>query len=119
MEMNEPLEPDLIMVFAPVDKRAFGVAVGTALGLAILLATLLALGLDPSGRGKLGLLAEFFFGYSVSPGGSLIGAAWGFFVGFIAGWFTAFVRNLGMAIWLLVVRAKAELRATRDFLDHI
>ena len=47
----------------------------------------------------------------------LLGAAFG--VGFVAGWFTAFVRNLVCAVWLLGVRVRADLVASRDFLDHI
>jgi hypothetical protein len=49
----------------------------------------------------------------------LIGAAWAGFVGFVAGWFFAFCRNLILTIVLFVVRSKAELAQTRDFLDHI
>ena len=65
------------------------------------------------------LLANYFFGYTVSWLGACIGAWWGFVTGFVAGWFFAFVRNFSTATWLLVVRVKAELFEVRDFLDHI
>ena len=65
------------------------------------------------------LLAQYMPGYSVSWPGALIGAAWGFFSGFVIGWFFAFARNVVMAIAKVVLRAKAELAANRGFLDHI
>lgn len=117
--MNEIEDRDLLLAFAPVDKRAFGVAMGIAIALAMLLITVAGMALDPEGRLQLELLSQYFAGYGVTWPGALVGAAWGFFVGFIGGWFTAFVRNLAVAIWIFVVRARAELRATRDFLDHI
>ena len=48
-----------------------------------------------------------------------MGAAWGFLVGFVVGWFTAFVRNLVLAVSIFAARTRAEMTATRDFLDHI
>jgi hypothetical protein len=48
-----------------------------------------------------------------------IGAVWGFGVSFIAGWFAAFCRNLALAISAFVIRTRAELDSTREFLDHI
>lgn len=117
--MTEIQDRELLLAFAPVDKRAFGVAVGMAFALAVVLATVASMALDPEGHFHLELLGQYFAGYSVSWFGALLGAAWGFFVGFIAGWFAAFARNLAVAVWVLVVRARAEFRATRDFLDHI
>lgn len=118
-ENTENLESKLLLAFAPIHKRAFGMAVGTAAGLIVFLVTVASLLFDPEGRVQLGLLSEYFAGYSVSWLGALIGAAWASFAGFVAGWFTAFVRNLAIATWMFVVRARAELHATRDFLDHI
>lgn len=117
--MNDSLQPELALAFAPVHKRAFGIAVGLAAGLALFLITATSALLELSGADDLGLLAQYFAGYSVSLPGALIGAAWGAFVGFVAGWFIAFVRNLVIATWIFAVRTRAELRATRDFLDHI
>jgi hypothetical protein len=109
----------LSLAFAPLHKRAFGVAVGTAAGLGIALLTSASLVLDPAGRLDLSLLAQHFAFFTVSWGGAVVGAAWGFATGFVAGWFVAFVRNLVIATWLFATRARAELAATRDFLDHI
>ncbi len=118
-EAEVALERTLALAFAPLHKRAFGTAVGTVTGLVIFLLTAVHLLRDLGGRVNLGLLSQYLRGYEVSWTGALIGAAWGLFIGFIAGWFIAFTRNLVLAIWLLVVQARADLAATRDFLDHV
>lgn len=117
--MSEPIKPELLLAFAPVHKRALGIAVGLVAALVVAGLTLASLVLDPEGRFPLALLGQYFAGYTVSVPGIAIGAAWALFVGFVAGWFAAFARNLTVATWIFLVRARAELRATRDFLDHI
>jgi len=104
---------------APLDKAAFGAALGIVAALPVALATALDLLLDPHQRAGLALLAQFFHGYTVSPAGIAVGAAWAFVVGFVAGWFIAFVRNLVIGVWLLYVRARADWRSTADLLDHL
>lgn len=105
-------------LFAPLDKRAFGVALGVTGALAIAGVTMLDLLLGTPWAG-LGLLSEYFAGYTVSWPGVLIGGSWGFAVGFCAGWLLAFVRNLTLALSLFMLRSRAELDETSDFLDHI
>ncbi|MGE0555677.1 MAG: hypothetical protein AB7R55_19765 [Gemmatimonadales bacterium] len=112
-----PPQP-LGLAFLPVDKRAFGVAVGVATGLAVALATALVLVRGADGV-NLWLLRAYFAGYSVSWTGVLVGFVWAFVVGFTAGWFVAFCRNLVLAVSIFVVRTRAEIFETRDFLDHI
>lgn len=119
VEPEAELEPTLLLAFAPIHKRAFGTAVGTATALAVALFTVVGVLLDPAGTGPLRLLGEYLAGYTVSWAGAALGAAWGFFTGFIGGWFIAFSRNFALAAWIFVVRTRAELRATQDFLDHI
>jgi hypothetical protein len=111
--------PTLLYAFAPMHKRAFGIATGTAGALLMALLTLGALLLPRARNFPLYLLGEYFHGYSVSWAGLVIGAAWGFGVAFVAGWFFAFCRNLALAISTFMIRARAELSDTRDFLDHI
>lgn len=115
---EETLPVSAKLLFAPVDKRAFGVAIGTVTGLFVFAVTALDLlhGVPLPG---LHLLAQYFRGYSVSWTGALIGFAWAFGIGFCAGWFVAFTRNLALAISLFIIRTRAELDTTRDFLDHI
>jgi hypothetical protein len=113
----EEMPPALVMAFAPLHKRAFGVAVGTAAGLVFFAATVVVLlrGTDVG----LYLLDEYFYGYSVTWPGAFVGLLWGLVVGFVAGWFIAFIRNLALAISIFISRTRGELHATADFLDHI
>ena len=115
---NDDMPESAALLFAPLDKRAFGVAVGTASALLIDGATVVLLLRSDSWKG-LGLLSNYFAGYSVSPAGALIGALWAFGVGFIVGWLVAFTRNLTLAVSLFLIRSRAELGETSDFLDHI
>jgi hypothetical protein len=117
--MRDELAGDLGLAFAPLHKRAFGTAIGSATGLLVLLLTLASMAVEPEGRFGVHLLGVYFLGYSVTLTGALVGAGWGFFVGFVAGWFAAFVRNMVFALWIFMIRTRAELTATRDFLDHI
>ena len=121
--MSDSTHPDvklqLALAFAPLDKRALGLAIGTAAALLIALATALSLVLDPTQLLPIGLLAQYFRGYTVSVVGIFVGGAWGFVTGFFWGWFTAFVRNLILALWLMTVRVRADFETQRDFLDHI
>ncbi len=114
------LPQQLLLAFAPLHKRALGLALGTACGLIIFAVTAVNLLLvRPRDALNLYLLGQYFYGYTVSWRGALIGAWWGFFTGFIAGWFLAFGRNFALALSLFITRTRAELRETRDFLDHI
>jgi hypothetical protein len=57
---------------------------------------------------ELGLLAQYFPGYTVGLPGVLMGFFWGFVVGFCAGGFVAFTRNLIVASGLFVTRTELE-----------
>jgi hypothetical protein len=118
-EVEPELPKSAMMLFAPVDKRAFGVAIGAAAAAGIMGLTAVELIRQPVPSLKPELLAQYFAGYTVSWMGMLIGGAWGFFVGFCGGWFTAFMRNLALALSLFMLRSRAELDESRDFLDHI
>jgi len=77
-----------------LDANIFGVVAGLIGALVVFLATnwLLIKG-GPVVGPHLGLLGQFFIGYSVSFAGSLIGAAWAFVSGYVAGFIVAFVYN--------------------------
>jgi hypothetical protein len=118
MTPQESLPTEVVLAFAPLHKRAFGTAIAVVGGLLMVLATIVGMlreGADPS----IGLLREYFVGYSASPAGAVIGFLWGAAIGFVIGWFTAFARNLVLAASIFWIRTRAELRTTRDFLDHI
>lgn len=108
-----------LLAFAPLHKRALGIACGLAGGLAVFALTafhLLVLGGRPE---PARLLSEYFYGYEVSWAGAFIGLFWGFVSLFVLGWFAAFLRNFVLATIVFVARTREELRQTRDFLDHI
>lgn len=121
--MTQPantLPPELDLAFEPLHKRAFGMALGTACGLfCFALTAVPLLRHTPIETLDLSLLDEYFYGYTMSWGGAVIALAWGFVVGFAAGWFTAFTRNFVIAASLWLGRNRMEREATRDFLDHI
>lgn len=116
---EQALEEELELAFTPLHKLCLGLAVGIATALLVAAVTVLHLVRSPNEPYPLVLLAQYMPGYSVSWAGVLVGAAWGFFSGFVVGWFFAFARNVVMAIAKVVLRAKAELAENRGFLDHI
>lgn len=114
-----PVISAMLFAFAPLHKRAFGVAMGVA-GAAFMAALTIATILIPGAREvPMWLLEQYFEGYSVTWPGVVVGAAWGFGVAFVAGWFAAFCRNLTLAVSAFFIRTRAELDSTREFLDHI
>lgn len=113
------LQKELVLAFAPLHKSAFGAAIGLVAALLMFLFTAATM-LQPADRRlPLDLLIVYFRGYSVSWTGALIGAGWAGVAGFVFGWFVAFCRNLVLAISLFVIRTRAQMSETRDFLDHI
>lgn len=107
------------LAFAPVHKRHLGTACGIATALLVMALTFVHLLRSPQNDYPLGLLSQYFAGYTVSPRGALVGGFWAAFAGFVAGWFLAFTRNLVVAVTVFMIRTKATLAASRDFLDHI
>lgn len=116
---GQPDRTEAVAVFLPLHKRALATALGVASAALMFLVTAYHLLRSPLNGLPLDLLAEYFAGYTVSWPGAFVGAVWAGFAGFIFGWFLAFSRNLLLAVILLVVRSRAELAQTRDFLDHI
>ncbi len=114
-----PATQAITLAFAPLHKRAFGTAVGLATGLVVFAVTIIWLLRGGQGVINLWILANYFAGYTPTWGGAFIGFGWGFFSGFVAGWFLAFCRNFVIAASLFLIRARSELESTRDFLDHI
>lgn len=114
---HDGLPPRIAYMFAPIDKRALGIAFGVVAGTGIALLTAAYLVVRPTL--PLSLLAHYFPGYSVSWGGLWVGLLWGLGVGYCAGWLLAFTRNMVIASWIFLTRGRAELGAARDFLDHL
>lgn len=116
---EERVDRAIVLAFAPLHKAAFGAALGIVSGTVFALVTLGDMWLDPQRRAGLDLFGEYFYGYTVSPSGIIIGFFWAAAVGFVGGWFLAFARNAIMALWVLYFRLRADWLATGDFLDYI
>jgi hypothetical protein len=115
----DPVADVLTRVFAPLHKRALGLAVGSTAAAALFALTAFHILVVQDGPVPLYLLGQYFYGYEVSWRGAVIGAWWSFVAGFAAGWFLAFLRNFTVATWMFLVKTRAELTHTSDFLDHI
>jgi hypothetical protein len=77
-----------------LNARAWGVAVGLFFGLGLFLATnVLVLRGGPPVGPHLGLLRAFLPGYRVTFGGSLVGFAYAFVIGYGVGWTIGRVYN--------------------------
>jgi hypothetical protein len=72
--------------------KAFGLTCGILWGLAVLLSTYWII-ISCSPGNTLALLNKFYFGYSVSWLGGIIGLIWGFVDGFIGGALFAWLYN--------------------------
>jgi hypothetical protein len=107
------------LAFAPLHKLGMGLGLGTAAAVAVFVVTAIPILRGRESDIPLHLLAQYFSGYEVTWRGAVIGALWALFSGFVLGWFFAFGRNALMGLRLVVLRARADYAATRDFLDHI
>jgi len=108
----------LLRAFAPLHRGALGIASGVVVGGLLATATLL-LAIRGNPTPNFDLLAQFFWGYSVSWRGVFVGLLWGFGVGFMLGYGFALIRNAAVWIWLTVIRSRAEMDQYSDFLDHL
>ncbi|HYC77353.1 MAG TPA: hypothetical protein VEI02_06975 [Planctomycetota bacterium] len=80
-----------------MNRRVLGLTLGALSALGLFAATLTLVVKDagkPDMGAHLGLLCQFFPGYSVTFGGAFIGAAWAFVAGFLAGNVLSRVYNL-------------------------
>jgi len=114
-----PIDSTLRRAFAPIHKRALGLASGIVAALVVFAVTVFHVVAAPPGTPELRLLGQYFYGYNVTWRGAFVGAWWSFVTGFVAGWFVAFLHNFVMATWIVLLRAKADLNQMTDFLDHI
>lgn len=109
----------LLRAFAPIHRTALGIAGGIVVGGLLFACTLVLAIRGGYPEPNLGLLSQFFWGYSVTFSGAFVGFLWGFVVGFLMGWGFALVRNAVTWIWLTVIRSRAEMEQYSDFLDHL
>jgi hypothetical protein len=118
-DRNESEDSRILLAFAPLHRSALGLAAGAVLGGLLAAATMVLVIKGGYPEPDLGLLGQFFLGYSVSWRGMLIGFLWGFGVGFLLGYVFALLRNAVFWGWLTVIRSRAEMEQYDDFLDHL
>jgi hypothetical protein len=108
----------VIQSFAKLHRSALGIALGLLSGLVVFAATAILLIEGGTHVGPtLGLLGQYFVGYSVTWLGSLAGLFYGFAFGFIVGWSVAFLRNLFLSGFLQVIKLKARLSNIGELYD--
>ena len=114
------LEVGLGRIFSKIDGVALGGAVGATLGVVLHLATLVLVFKGGSVVGPhLGLLAQYFPGYTVTWSGSIVCLAYGLVSGFVVGWLFALTRNAALFFYMAIVHRRAQLRLLRRFLEFI
>jgi protoporphyrinogen oxidase len=105
------LEEAVARVFLRIDRVALGLAAGVVSGFGLFAATLaLVVSGGPVVGPTLGLLGQYFPGYTVTDLGSLLGLCYGFLVGFVGGWLFAVLRNAIMFFYLVAVYREWQLR---------
>jgi hypothetical protein len=116
---DKTVDRHLLSAFAPLHRSALAIACGVVSGALLLGATVISIlrGLFPAPN--LNLLAQFFWGYSVTWQGAFVGFIWGWAVGFVLGYAFALARNTAIWLWLTVIRSRAEMDQYSDFLDHL
>jgi protoporphyrinogen oxidase len=117
--LAETVEGALSRVFLKLDRLAFGLALGVVSGLLLSLVTLVLVlkGGDTVGP-TLGLLSQYFPGYSVTKGGSVLGLLYGFLAGFVGGWGFALLRNVAMFLTMALIYRRAERQLMRELFKH-
>jgi protoporphyrinogen oxidase len=110
------VEDEVARIFMRIDRVALGLSIGVLCGFGLFLTTLfLVLASGPVVGPTLGLLGQYFPGYSVTGLGSIVGASYGFVSGFVAGWLFAALRNVIMFVYLVAAYRRWQLRRILDF----
>lgn len=116
----ETAEKVIEAAFAKLDPLAMGVALGVVASLVLFLATtVLLLKGGPVVGPTLGLLDNFFLGYSVTWSGAFWGLAQAAFGGFALGFLFAWLRNWSLTAYAFLVQRSAEAKARGDLLDKV
>lgn len=119
-DKTEEFPQPLLLAFAPIHKSALGVACGLVCGLLLFLAVAILLLKGGAVVGpNLSLLSHYFPGFSVDWLGSVVAFLWASAVGFVLGWVVAFLRNMFLAMYIFLIKTRAEIAQYGDFLDHI
>ncbi|HKC09107.1 MAG TPA: NAD(P)/FAD-dependent oxidoreductase [Methylomirabilota bacterium] len=117
---EKALGPALDQYFPRLDRLALAGATGAAGGLLLFLATmLLVLKGGPVVGPTLGLLGQYFPGYTVTLSGGVLGLLYGFVAGGVLGWTFALLRNTVLLLYIAIVRRRVERDLLRRFLEFV
>jgi protoporphyrinogen oxidase len=117
---EKALGPTLDEYFPRLDRLALAGATGAAGGLLLFVATmLLVLKGGPVVGPTLGLLGQYFPGYTVTPLGGVLGLLYGFVAGGALGWTFALLRNTVLLLYIAIVRRRIERDLLRRFLEFV
>jgi hypothetical protein len=119
-DIAEVLQDTLARAFPKLDQVALGLSLGVAAAAVLWLATLILVlkGGDVVGP-NLGLLSQYFPGYSVTASGSVLGLLYGFIVAFTGGWLFAFLRNTVVFRYIATAQRRADRQLLRRFLGNV
>ena len=118
-DLDQLVQTVVRQAFAKLDRVALGVSVGSTAGVLLFLATLvLVLKAGDVIGPRLGLLSQYFPGYTVTLEGAALGLLYGFAVGFAGGWLVAALRNAALFLYLAVSQHRAERQILKRLLEY-
>jgi protoporphyrinogen oxidase len=118
-DLDQLVQTVVRQAFTKLDRVALGVSVGSTAGVLLFLATLvLVLKAGDVIGPRLGLLSQYFPGYTVTPEGAALGLLYGFAVGFAGGWLVAALRNATLFLYLAVSQHRAERQILKRLLEY-
>ena len=114
------LDAVLHRILGRIVKARLAAAVGTVCGSLFFMVTLIAiLRADPFLSSTVGLLGEYFFGYTLTINGAFLGLMYGFVWGSIVGWMFAYIYNLSLGLYSRFVLGKTRRAFVRDLLEYL
>ena len=117
---EEDIEDLIDVVFAKIHNVSLGLSLGIVCGTLLAALTLFFTFRSDFGLASyMGLLNNYFPGYTVSVQGSLIGLVYGFVSGFMIGWLLAIIRNSMSLLHFVITRRSYEQRVSIKLLEHL
>ncbi len=118
------LPPAMRRAVAPLVPWAFGCGMGVLFAVVLVALAGFHAITEDSGAGKNSILVwllgrNFLIGYGPTPLGVVMGAVWGFPLGFLFGWLAAVARNGLVALSVILTASRERARAARTLLDDL
>lgn len=105
---------------ARIDKVALAAAMGIVAAALLMVMTIWSVMADEgAGKQMLEPLAQYFYGFSVSYLGAVLGSLHAFVWAFVFGWLLAYCRNLLVGVYVSIVARRANSETMKRVLDYI